>query len=94
MGWLIAAGILVLLAVLPLGVSAVYDAGGALAKLIVGPVRLTLYPAKSGKEKKKKPVSLAITRKTGLVRMVGVARFEFKRESVLRGITEKEKEKS
>ena len=54
MGWLIAAGILVLLAVLPLGVSAVYDAGGALVKLIVGPVRTTLYPAKNKKEKKKK----------------------------------------
>lgn len=55
MGWLIAAGILVLLAVLPLGISAVYDAGGALAKLIVGPVRITLYPKTSQKEKKKKP---------------------------------------
>ena len=55
MGWLIAAGILILLAVLPLGISAVYDAGGALAKLIVGPVRITVYPKTSKKEKKKKP---------------------------------------
>lgn len=64
MGWLIAAGILVLLAVLPLGVSAIYDAGGALAKLIVGPIRLTLYPAKSGKEKKKKPKKTEEKKKT------------------------------
>ena len=53
MGWLIAAGIIVLLAILPLGVSAVYDEGGPLVRLIVGPVRVLLYP--SNKEKKEKP---------------------------------------
>lgn len=55
MGWLIAAIILVLLAILPLGVSAVYDAGGAVVRLIAGTVRIKLYPAKPKKEKKKNP---------------------------------------
>lgn len=51
MGWLIALGILVLLAVLPLGVSIRYDADGTVVRLIVGPVKITLYP-RSKKEKK------------------------------------------
>ena len=54
MGWLIALGILVLLAVLPLGVSIRYDASGTLVRLIAGPVRITLYPRakKKGKQEK------------------------------------------
>ena len=54
MGWLIAAGIVLLLAILPLGVSAVYDEDGPLVKLIAGPVRIRLYPSK-GKKKEKEP---------------------------------------
>lgn len=53
MGWLIALGILTLLAILPLGVSVKYDADGAIVKLIVGPVKITLFPRQK-KEKKKK----------------------------------------
>ena len=52
MGWLITLGILTLLAILPLGVSARYDSGGPLVRLILGPVRITLVP---GKKKEKKP---------------------------------------
>ncbi len=44
MGWIISLGVLTLLAVLPLGISVVYDEDGTLAKLIFGPVRITLYP--------------------------------------------------
>ena len=57
MGWLITLGIVVLLAILPLGVSIHYNAEGPLVRLILGPVRLTLVPAKRKpkKEKKKKP---------------------------------------
>lgn len=57
MGWLITLGILILLAVLPLGVSVKYNADGALVRLILGPVRLTVIPAKKKEEnhKKKKP---------------------------------------
>ena len=56
MGWLIALGILVLLAILPLGVNAVYDSDGPLVKIIVGPVRLQVFPARKktdSKENKK-----------------------------------------
>ena len=53
MGWYIALGILVLMAVLPLGVSARYNAGGLLVKVIAGPVRITVFPLR--KKEKKKP---------------------------------------
>ena len=52
MGWLIALGILILLAVLPLGVSVRYDSDGPFLQLILGPGRITLIP---GKKKDKKP---------------------------------------
>lgn len=52
MGWLITLCILVLLAILPLGASAVYNADGFFAYLVVGPLRLKLFPVKK-KEKKK-----------------------------------------
>lgn len=55
MGWLIAAIILVLLAVLPIGVSAVYNTDGPVVRLIAGPVRVKVYPAKPKEEKKQKP---------------------------------------
>ena len=54
MGWLIAAGVLVLLAALPLGVSAVYDEAGPVVRLIAGPVRICVYPSKAKKEKESK----------------------------------------
>lgn len=56
MGWLIALGIVTLLAVLPLGVSVKYDEDGVLLKLIIGPVKITLFPRpkKDQKPKKKK----------------------------------------
>ena len=53
MGWLITLGILTLLAILPLGVSLKYNADGAVVRLILGPIRITLYPTKP-KEKKEK----------------------------------------
>ena len=55
MGWLITGGVLFLLAVLPLGVKIWYDAEGFLLKVVLGPVRLTLFPRpkKPSKEKKK-----------------------------------------
>ena len=56
MGWLIALGIVVLLAILPLGASVKYDADGPLVKLIAGPVKITLFsrPKKPKMEKKPK----------------------------------------
>lgn len=57
MGWLITGGVLFLLAVLPLGVKIRYDSDGLRIKVILGPVRFTVYPRpkKEAKEKKKKP---------------------------------------
>lgn len=54
MEWLISLGILTLLAILPLGVSVIYNTDGPLVRLIAGPVRLTLFPTKK-KDKKEKP---------------------------------------
>lgn len=51
MGWLIALGVLLLLAVLPLGVHVRYDEDGAVVKVIAGPVRIPLIP-RPKKEKK------------------------------------------
>lgn len=51
MGWLIAAAVITLLAIAPLGVWVRYDLDGLLLKLIAGPVKLTLIPGK----KKEKP---------------------------------------
>lgn len=56
MGWWITLGILVLLAILPLGIRVCYDAEGPLVKAVIGPVKLKLYPRpkKEKKQKKKK----------------------------------------
>ena len=56
MGWLITLGILLLLAVLPLGVRIRYNSEGIAVKVIAGPVKITVYPqpGKKKKEKKKK----------------------------------------
>ena len=51
MGWIIALGIIAVLAILPLGVSARYNANGLLVKVIAGPVRFTVFPLRK-KEKK------------------------------------------
>ena len=61
MGWLIALGIVLLLAVLPLGVRVRYNSEGVAVKIIAGPVKITLLPrtTKKKKEKKKKETKAA-----------------------------------
>ena len=44
MGWLIALGILILLAILPLGVTVRYNCDGLALKLIAGPLRIGILP--------------------------------------------------
>ena len=51
--WLIVLAVLTAIAWLPLGVTASYHDGGAKAELIVGPVRIPLYPAQKKKPKEK-----------------------------------------
>ena len=52
MGWLVTLGVLILIGFIRIGVLARYDSAGALVRLILGPVKLTLVP---GKKKEKKP---------------------------------------
>lgn len=52
MGWWIALGVLVLLAILPLGASILYDEAGVRVNVIIGPIRFTVFPVK---KKVKKP---------------------------------------
>lgn len=51
MGWLITFGLLLLLAVLPLGVRIRYNSEGALVQLVLGPVKLTVFPRPKKKKK-------------------------------------------
>jgi len=55
MGWLITLGILVLLAVLPLGIHIRYDEDGTLGKLIAGPLKILLFPRPKKEKKDTKP---------------------------------------
>ena len=58
MGWLITLGILLLLGILPLGVSVIYDEDGPLVRVIAGPLKIQVFPMRkkgSGKKKEKKP---------------------------------------
>lgn len=57
MGWLIALAVVAALLWIPLGVSAAYDEGGAVLKLVLGFLRFQLYPGKPKKKKvtQKKP---------------------------------------
>jgi len=71
MGLWITTGILVLLAVLPLGVRVCYDENGPLVKLVLGPVKLQVFPgkkkaAKPDKETKQKPAQQEKTEEAGL----------------------------
>lgn len=53
MGWLMALGVLLALGCLPLGISGIYEASGPIANLLIGPVKIALYPRE--KRKKEKP---------------------------------------
>ena len=57
MGWLVTLGILVLLGLIPLGVSVIYDEDGVLARIIAGPLKIKVYPLphKEKKPEKEKP---------------------------------------
>lgn len=64
MGWIITLGILVLLAILPLGAAVRYNADGVSLKVIAGPIRIPILPApkkdpdaEKAKKEKKKPES-------------------------------------
>ena len=54
MGWLIALGIMALIAFMPVGALVQYDSGGFLVRIIAGYFRFTLYPMKKRKKKPEK----------------------------------------
>ncbi|MBR7179577.1 MAG: hypothetical protein IKD27_08715 [Oscillospiraceae bacterium] len=54
MGWLITLAILVLLAILPLGASVLYDEDGVAVRVVAGPLKIKVFPLKK-KPKKDKP---------------------------------------
>ena len=58
MGWWIALGILVFLAILPLGASVRYDADGVVVRLIIGGFQFTIIPMKKKDKKPKKTKAL------------------------------------
>ena len=59
MGWYITLAVLVLLAILPLGASVLYDSEGARIRIVAGPVKIQVFPmkkkSKPDKPKKEKP---------------------------------------
>ena len=54
MGWLIALAVIVLLAILPLGASVLYDEDGPRVRILAGPLKIQVFPLKK-KKKKDKP---------------------------------------
>jgi len=65
MGWLIAFGILILLAILPVGASVIYNSDGFFARVVIGPLKILLFPSKSKKpEKKEKQTKKKTQKKT------------------------------
>lgn len=58
MGWLITLGILLLLGILPLGVSAIFDEDGPRVRIVAGPLKIQVLPLPKKKKeppKEKKP---------------------------------------
>lgn len=63
MGIWITFGMIVLLAVLPLGIRVLYDANGPVVNVVLGPIRLTVYPRqKKDKSPSKKEKTKAASR--------------------------------
>ena len=64
MGWLITFGILILLGILPLGVSVIYDEDGAVVRVIAGPLKIKVFPLPKKEKKPKKQKSPKADQKT------------------------------
>ncbi len=55
MGWYITGAILILLAILPLGASVLYDEQGPVVRIIAGPLKIQVFPLKKKPKKETKP---------------------------------------
>ena len=62
-GWLIALCIVILLAILPLGVSVIYNEDGPLVRVIAGFVRIKVFPLKKKEKKAEKKKKKTKTKK-------------------------------
>ena len=62
-GWLIALGILILLAILPIGASLIYNEDGPLVRVIVGFIPIKVFPQKKENKKDKEPPAQAQKKK-------------------------------
>ena len=62
MGWLIALGVLTLIAIIPVGVSALYDENGPRVRVIAGPLKILVFPLKK-KDKKENKENKEINKK-------------------------------
>ena len=82
MGWLIALGILLLIAMIPVGASVFYDADGFRALVIAGPVRIPVFPVKK-KEKKDKPKKETVKKPTKATKSKAEQKKEKKGGSIL-----------
>ena len=54
MGWLIALAVLIVILLIPVGVHVLYDTKGFYLNLVLGPVKILLFPAKKKAKKEKK----------------------------------------
>ena len=57
MGWIIGLGVLLLLAILPIGVGFAYDSDGPVVAVLVGPASIRVFPISKTKEKPPKKES-------------------------------------
>ena len=70
MAWLIIVAVILLIGIIPIGVNVSYDETGCVARLIAGPIRITVFPKvakkKSGRKAvKKQPNSMSTQQKGG-----------------------------
>ena len=54
MGWVVTLGILILLGIIPLGVSVIYDEDGPLVRIIAGPLKIKVFPLPKKENQSKK----------------------------------------
>ena len=94
MGWIITLGILVLLAILPLGASVKYDEDGSLVRLIAGPVKITLFPRPKKPKKEKKPKEANKEKKPKQTKEKSAAKQKPAEKKAAASKTEPEKKKS
>ena len=58
MGWLIALGVLALIAIVPVGASVFYDEAGPKAFIIAGPLRICVFPMKKREKMRRMLISV------------------------------------